>query len=166
MATADAKCSQCGRVHSSSELELIFKRPDAVVALPEGQRRSEVKESDDLCAIRSERFFIRAVLPLPVREWEDPYRIGVWVELEQSAFDRVLQLWEDPAQDKEPPFNAVLANDIPSFRSTCGLQVRLKLTSPKTRPNVLVPESEHPLHREQCLGITTHRANEYSSYFD
>ncbi len=166
MATAETKCSKCGKVHSRNELELTFKRPDAVVALSEGQRRSEVKESDDLCAIRLERFFIRAVLPLPVKEWEDPYRIGIWVELEQRAFDRVLQLWEDPAQDKEPSFDAVLANDIPSFPSTCGLRVRLKLTSPKTRPDVLVPESQHPLHREQYLGITAHRANEYSSYFD
>ena len=106
------------------------------------------------------------MLPLPVREREDPYRIGIWVEVERTAFDRVHELWDDPAQDKEPPFQAKLANDIPSFPVSCGLPVRLQLTSPKTRPDVFVPEGEHPLHREQCLGITAHRASEYSSYFE
>jgi hypothetical protein len=166
MPTAEAKCSHCGKVHARDELELSFLRPDAIAALPEAQRKSEVKESNDLCTIKGERFFVRAVLALPVREWKDPYRIGIWVEVERAAFERVRELWGDPTQDKEPPFQAKLANDIPSFSSTDGLSVRLQLTSPKTRPEVLVPESEHPLHREQCLGITAHRASEYSSYFE
>lgn len=165
MASTEVKCSKCGKIHLRDELELSFQRPDAVVALPEAQRKLEVKESDDLCAIRSQQFFIRAVLPLPVREWKDPYRIGIWVEVERATFDRVLDLWDDSVQHEEPPFPAKLANDIPSFRSTCGLPVRLQLTTPKTRPVVLVPECDHDLHREQCLGITAHRASEYSSYF-
>jgi hypothetical protein len=160
--SAEAKCSTCGKIHLRDELELSFRRPDAVVALPEAQRKSGVKESDDLCAIGSERFFVRAVLPLPVREWEHPYRIGIWVEVERAAFDRVLELWDDSAQHEEPPFRAKLANDIPSLQSTRGLPVRLQLTTPKTRAVVLVPECDHGLHREQSLGITAHRASEYS----
>ena len=166
MATAEMKCSKCGNIHPRDELKLSFQRPDAVVALPEAQRKSEVQESDDLCTMRSGRFFIRAVLPLPVREWEHPYRIGIWVEIERAAFDRVLALWDDPAQHEEPPFRANLANDIPSFQSTRGLPVRLQLTTPKTRPVVLVPECDHGLHREQRFGITAHRASEYSSYLE
>ncbi len=165
MATAEAKCSKCGKIHARNELELTFQRPDAVVELPESRRKSEVKESDDLCTIKWERFFIRAVLPLPVREWGDSYRLGIWVEVERATLDRVHELWDDPTQDKEPPFQVKLANDIPSLPSTRDLPVGLQLTGPKTRPDVLVPESEHPLHREQCLGITAHRASEYSSYF-
>lgn len=165
MAIAEAKCSKCGKVHARDELELAFKRPDPVVALSEPQRQSDVKESDDLCSIRSERFFIRAVLPLPVAEWAQPYRVGIWVEVERPTFDRVRELWRDPRQDREPAFEAKLANDIPSLPPTSGLSVRLQLTSPETRPDVLVPASEHPLHREQCIGITAHRASEYSSFF-
>jgi hypothetical protein len=165
MATTDARCSKCGEGHPRNELELTFERPDAIVALPKSERESGVKESDDLCTINGKRFFVRSVLPLPVEEWEEPYRIGIWVEVERAAFDRVLELWDDPAQHREAPFQAKLANDIPSFPPTCGLRAHLQLTGPKTRPDVLVPESEHPLHREQCLGITAHRASEYSSYF-
>ncbi len=164
MATPQVKCSTCGRIHLRDELELSFERPDAVAALPEGQRKSEVRESDDVCAIRSEQFFIRAVLPLPVHESKDPYRIGIWVEVERATFDRVLKLWDDSAQHEEPPFGATLANDIPSLQSTRGLPVRVQLTTSKTRPVVLVPECDHGLHQEQCVGITAHRASEYSSY--
>src|SRR5262245_33772064 len=164
-ANEEAKCSKCGRTHPRDQLELTFQRPDAVVALEKARRASEVKESDDLCVMRSERFFIRAVLPLSVQEWEEPYRIGVWVEVERTVFERVLELGYDSAQHQTPPFQARLANDIPSFPSTCGLPVRVQLTGPKTRPDVLVPQIDHPLHREQCLGITAHRANEYSGYF-
>lgn len=161
----EVACSQCGAVHPRSMMELSFKRPDAVMALPEERRKVEVQESDDLCAMRSGRFFVRGVLPLRVVEWEKPYRIGLWVEVGRTTFDRVQELWDAPDQDKEEPFFAVIANEIPSFPSTIGLKVKLQLTGPTSRPDILVSESEHPLHREQHLGISVHRANEYSSYF-
>lgn len=163
--TEEVECPCCGKWHPRSAMELSFKRPDALVALPDEQRKSGAKETDDLCAIWPDRFFIRGVMPFQVLEWNAPYRIGVWVEVNRTAFDRVRDLWDAEDQDQEPAFAATLANDIPSFPSTVGLPAVLKLTGPKSRPDVLLPESEHPLHREQCLGISSHRANEYSNYF-
>jgi len=163
--TDEAMCSMCGKVHPRNELEMSFRRPDVVAAFPEEQRKTDVKESDDLCVIKWERFFVRAVLPLLVKEWDGPYRIGVWVEVEKNAFDRIRDLWKDPAQGKAPPFLARIANEIPLLPHTNELPVLLQLTSPTDRADVIVPESEHPLHREQRLGITAHRANEYSRYF-
>jgi hypothetical protein len=160
-----AVCAQCGEVHSRTSLELSFKRPDSVFDLPDAQRKAEVRESDDLCTINDDRFFIRGVIPLRVEEWEKPYRIGVWVEVERMVFDRVRELWDDPEQGKEPSFPARLANEIRSLPSTNGTVVNLQLTGATSRPDVLVPGSEHPLHREQCLGISAHRAGEYSSFF-
>lgn len=158
-------CAQCGKIHLRNAMELSFKRPDAVVALSKEQRKAEVRESDDLCTIRADHFFVRGVLPLTVDGWDTPYRIGVWVEVERATFDRIRDLWGAPDQHKEPAFSATLANDIPSFPSTVGMLVELQLIGPTSRPDVLVPGSDHPLHREQCQGITSHRANEYSSYF-
>jgi hypothetical protein len=158
-------CAQCGEAHPRDELELAFRRPDAVAALTETQRFTQrVKESDDVCEYAGE-LFVRAVLPLPVEGWDEPYCIGLWVKVDRSAFDRVLELWDDPAQSDEPPFDAAIANDIPSLPSTLGLPVHLQLTSPTSRPYALVPACAHPLHREQCAGITAHRASEYSGFF-
>jgi hypothetical protein len=163
--TDDVQCSQCGELHSRSELELTFKRPDAIVALSDERRKVDAKETEDLCAIWPDRFFIRGVLPLQVSGRHDPYRIGIWVEVEHCAFDRVRELWDSADQDQEPAFFANIANAIPSLPATFGLPVMLKLTGPTSRPDVLIPESTHPLHREQCAGISVHRAHEYSSYF-
>jgi hypothetical protein len=161
----EAVCADCGKLHARSAMELSFKRPDDVAALSAEQRKTQAMESDDLCAIWPGRFFVRGVLPLQVREWGKPYRIGVWVEVERSVFDRVRELWDAEAQDQEPAFVASLANAIPSCPPTTGLPAMLKLTGPTSRPDVLIPPSDHPLHREQCLGISAHRANEYSSHF-
>lgn len=158
-------CSQCGRMHSRDEMELSFKGPDIVAALPDAQRKSEVRETNDLCAIRNDHFYVRGVIPLPVAGWGKPYRIGAWVEVERAAFDRIRELWDAADQETEPPFVAQLANNIPSLPSTLDLSVQLQLIGPTIRPDILVPESKHPLHREQCQGITAHRAHEYSSLF-
>ena len=158
------QCSTCGKPHPRAEMELSFKRPDVIAALTEDERKTDATESDDLCALRKERFFVRATLPLRVDEWNEDYHIGIWVEVGRETFSRILDTWTDPDQEKEPPMPAMLANDIPSFEPTCGMAVTLQLTGPTTRPQVLVPESDHPLHREQCLGISAHRAIEYSSY--
>jgi hypothetical protein len=72
------KCAHCGKAHLPSEIELSFRRPDPIFKLPKDKREG-VHESDDVCRIRKERFFIRAVLPLPVKEWKRAYNIGVWV---------------------------------------------------------------------------------------
>ena len=144
---------------------MSFKRPDAVILLNDEERKELVKENDDLCVISRERYFFRAVLPLPVKNWEIPYQIGIWVEVNEKDYRRVVDRWEDPDQDQEPLFDATIANDIPSFDPTCGLQVKLQLTGPTSRPSIVISPSTHPLHQEQCQGITAHRAAEYSEYF-
>ncbi|HEX2830533.1 MAG TPA: DUF2199 domain-containing protein [Burkholderiales bacterium] len=161
----EPRCAQCGEAHPRDELELAFRRPDVIAVLTETQRFGQrVRETDDLCEYAGE-FFVRAVLPLPVEGWDEPYCIGLWVKVDRRTFDRVLELWDDPAQSDEPPFDAVISNEIPTLPQTVGLRVHLQLTAPTSRPYALVPACAHPLHREQSAGITAHRASEYSSLF-
>ncbi len=156
-------CECCGQDHPLEELELTFRRPDAVVSLSKEEREESVHENDDLCVIGDTRFFIRALLPLPIEGREIPYNIGIWVEADQSTFERVYELWSDSEQENEPPFSVRIANNIPTLSSTSGLVSTLQLTGPTTRPIVLVQQSQHQLYSEQSKGITAHRAHEYSS---
>ena len=155
-------CPQCGQEHHRGELELSYKRPDVVNAMPSEQRAAEVSENDDGCRTKDGRFFIRGGIPLDIAGRDQPYRIGAWVELDQASFERVAGLWSDPNQGDEPAFPAKLANNIRLLPSTLGLPVQLKLTGETSRPDILVPASSHPLHHEQCTGISGHRAFEYS----
>jgi hypothetical protein len=156
-------CSSCGQVHALDAMELTFARPEPIDQIPEADRSGTVKQNKDLASIDHDRFFVRALLPLPVQGRDEPYNLGVWAEVAEEAFFRILDLWDDPEQDKEPAFPATLQNRLPTLPETCGLPVLLNLTGPKTRPQLVVPPSEHPLHAQQCQGITAHVANQYTS---
>lgn len=158
-------CSVCGNEHSRSALELYFVRPDPIVALSESEREERCQESDDLCVIKWERFFVRGVLPLPVPEREQPYQVGVWAEVKPQDFKTILDLWSDETQSSTPPFIGMLANHIPNHKNTLGLEVKVALSGPTTRPKFYIVNQEHDLYDEQNNGISSHRAYEYSSLF-
>lgn len=155
-------CRQCGQEHSIDEIELTFARPDDIAKMDELKRRMQVQEDDDLCVITSGRCFVRAVLPIPVEARDEPYNIGIWVEVERQAFRRILDLWSDPLQTDEPPIGGTIANEISMLPGTLGLSVTMHLTGPTTRPNVYLLPSEHPLFAEQSCGVSAHRAHEYT----
>jgi hypothetical protein len=162
---ATVKCSQCGKEHPRESVELAFKRPDFIHAMPADQRKAEAKESDDQCMTKDGRYFLRGLIPLKVASRDRPYCIGAWVEVDRSTYDRVSDLWGDANQANEPLLPAVLANRLPLLPDTLGLAVKLQLTGPKTRPDIFIPPSTHPLHNEQCQGISEHRAHDYSTRF-
>lgn len=158
-------CHQCGKEHSIDEMELSFRRPDDVVNLTTEERERMLKENNDLCNIAGKRFFIRALLPLMVEARDRAYNVGLWVEVEQSAYERVNELWVNPEQNMEPPFDALIGNSIPTLPETLGMSVKLQLTGSTSRPEVFISPCTHPLYIEQSEGITEHRAHEYSSLF-
>ena len=119
-------CAKCGKDHPLEEMELTFRRPDDAASLSPEERSEFLQENDDLCIIRGERFFIRAVLPLPVDSRADPYRIGLWVEVAQSDFERVYELWESEEQLSEPPIPAIVANEISITPGTLGHAAELR----------------------------------------
>jgi hypothetical protein len=146
-------------------MELTFRRPDEVIRLSAEERARLVKESDDVCVIEGKRFFIRALLPLPVESRAIPYCIGLWVEVTQATFERVYELWDSGEQVHEPPFAARIANDIPTASGSLALPAEMRLTGPATRPDVFLQPSQHQLYIEQAHGIDEHRVSEYSALF-
>ena len=153
----------CGASHVQSDIELVFRRPAAIAALLRKQRR-KVFESEEICATRDGRHFIRAVLPLPVAGRLRPYQIGLWVQVGKLEFEAILAQWESPDQARQPPFAVQLANAVPLHSvSTMGLKAELQLVSPMQRPKVRIVETDHPLFAEQQNGITQHRVAEYNA---
>lgn len=158
-------CAECGQEHPPEDLELAFRRPDVVAALSAEEREARVQENLDLCVLDGARFFIRALLPLPVTGREQPYHVGLWVEVSQQAFERVYLLWNEATQAEEPAFHAEVANDISLHPPAGGLLATLALTGPTTRPIVTLSPAEHPLVAEQIRGISAQRAAQYSALF-
>lgn len=156
-------CSQCGKNHPADAMEPAFRRPDLIANMDPRRRAREVQENDDLCIVGGTRYFLRVVLPLPVIGRDKDYAIGLWVEIEKAARDRILELWSAPDQGDEPPFEGRIANDIPFEPSMLGLPVRLQLMNPPGRAQAFMQPCGHPLFEEQTKGISMHRLHEYAA---
>ena len=164
MGEAIKTCAICGKEHPARNLELVFRRPDAIATLTEEEREKRCQENNDICVLDENRFFVRGLLALPVHERDQPYSLGVWAEVDGDSFQRILDLWDAPDQADEPPMEGTLANAIPSVVRALGLHLSVKLSDPKTRPYFTVTQKPHQLYSEQSEGISVHRAHEYSSY--
>lgn len=163
-----ATCSVCGGIHHVEEIELCCHRPDLIVALPIETRAEICKESDDLCALwgaedSMNRYFIRGIIPLHVHERDQPYNLGVWVEIAKQQFDRYLELWDSEDISKEPMFQGILANQIPFHKDSIGLQVTVRFSKYPSRPTFHISPTDHLLYLEQIRGISPHQAYMYTS---
>lgn len=157
-------CPECGSERSPEDMELTFRRPDGVAILSDEERKSRVQENNDLCVFDGKRFFVPVLLPLSVVERDQPYNIGILVEVSQQTFERVYELWDEESQTNEPAFQSEIANSIRIRTETCGLHGLLSLTGPTTRPDVTLQPVPHALFGEQSRGISAHRAAQYSSF--
>jgi hypothetical protein len=154
-------CDTCGKEHPREDIELVFVLPQPIFELSEEQRVERCDIGTDMCALDRSRFFLRGLLPIPVRGRPLPYRIGLWSEVDEATFGRIYQLWEDPSQVNEPLLSAFLANDVPLVPSTVGIEIDIRLTGPTTRPDFFLRNTAHPLAIEQQCGVDAHRALEY-----
>ena len=98
-------------------MEPSYTYPDAYLAIPPEERSIRTIVGSDECKLHDgpdsdPRFFLRVLLPMPVRGEAEACAWGVWAEVSESAFDRTRELWDDPAQFDEPPFTAKLANAL------------------------------------------------------
>lgn len=160
------KCAECGEEHDL--LDPIFRRPDAYVALDEEQQEHHAKADDDLCRIdlpdAPARTFVRCVLPVDVTGIPDGIHWGLWAEVDEPSFARVLEVWNDDDQASEPPMTARLANDVPGY-GTLDLPVHIQLTGPSTRPDiVLLPTQDHEFTRLCRAGVDQHLAHVWSRH--
>jgi hypothetical protein len=161
------RCQSCGGEHDLMDLEPSFHRPEQVVTLSADVRASRVTEDDDLCRIapaaaESYRYFVRCVLPVQLLDIGRSFNWGLWAEVEQPAFRRVVDLWQDPQQAAEPPMKAILASQVPCSPDTMGLPALLRLTGPATRPALSFDRAvSHPFVAECASGVLSHRLAEW-----
>lgn len=161
------RCDTCGGEHDLSEMEPSYTFPDAYLDVPAEERDARATVGSDECRLldgpdTDPRYFLRVLLPMPVRGEDEACAWGVWAEVSEAAFSRTRELWEDPAQYDEPSFTATLANALACYSSTLGLPGSVTLAGPAIVPTfMLANELEHPLAREQRDGVHPERVVEW-----
>lgn len=161
------KCPKCGERHDL--LEPVFKRPDAIAAIPAKLRPGNVMESDDLCALRAQdatqtdRYFVRCTLAVPLVDHDgEATHWGVWAEISGQDSKVIYDRWDDPAQAEQPAMDATLANNIPGYPATIGLALQLRMAGPTTRPKlVFAADQSHPFAVECRAGVTVDRVKDW-----
>ena len=161
------QCGTCGGEHDLSEMEPSYTYPDAYLAVPEEERDHRAVIGSDECRVQTgpdtdPRYFLRVLLPIPVRGEHEACAWGVWAEVSESAFERTRELWDDPGQYDEPPFAATLANALTCYSATLGLPGEVTLGGPEIVPTfVLANQLDHPLAQEQRDGVHPERVVEW-----
>jgi len=155
------QCATCGRRHAGLSRDWGFSLPDEVFALPEAELDAQVRHDDDLCQW-GDRYFIRCILPVPLKGEDDYFGWGAWAEVEADVFQRYLELYEEDGRE-EPPHPAKLANRLAPYPgTTLGTRLLIQFQTPDERPTLLLLEGDKSrLAQEQRDGVDAARHHEF-----
>ena len=157
------KCSTCEKWHEGFP-DVGYSRPGYAADVPEAERETRVTLTSDLCVIDGEYFFIRCILPIPIRGTGELFCWGVWSSLSEANFRRYQTHFDEDMSDWEPMFG-YLSNRLPGYPDTLNLKLLVQPQGKGKRPVVTLEPTDHPLAIQQHDGMPTEVAIEISAPF-
>lgn len=149
-------CAACGETHSGI-FDLGCDAPAAYFSAGEEERARDFEKTDDLCIWKREHFFVRCVLPIPVRGLDRYFGYGVWSSLSRENFALYRSHWDRPASDGLGPWFGWFSNTLMGYPETLNLKCRVHPQDGGWRPFLELEPGDHPLALEQRRGITVER---------
>jgi hypothetical protein len=107
--------------------------------------------------------FVRGCLEIPIVGQDNCFMWGVWVSVTKASFARILELWDAPIIENEPPKFGWLCNNISLYPTTLNLKTHLHLRGDGSRPSIELEPTDHPLAIEQRQGISIRRVEEIAA---
>jgi hypothetical protein len=155
-------CSVCGDRHPGPPMAWRSETPDPWP--DDDARRPGDSRTPELCVLRSEgRRFVYGELQVPVAGGDGPLVFGVWAEVAEADFDRLVAAWDSP--DRAGEIAGRLATELPPYPGSTGLEVALRVGPPQTSTVVVLPPADHPLARDQRQGIDRARVRTIAEVF-
>jgi hypothetical protein len=153
-------CSCCGAHHEGLPLVFAVEAPAYWSPELEAADPANVLE-DEICVIKGQGFFVRGLVEIPIVDTGDVFSWSAWVSLSQDNFLRMLELWEAPGREAEPPYFGWFSSMLPGYPlSTLELKTMVHTRKLGQRPSIELEPTEHPLAVEQGEGITRGRLQE------
>ena len=156
-------CSCCGKDFDTLPFDYAFKAPSNWYGLPEAERDKQAKLTSDLCVIDEKEFYVRACVEIPVRDTPNQLVYGVWVSVSQESYRYILDKWDAPIPDNEPPRFGWLSNWIDGYPEPLEIRCNVFLRPNNLRPRIVLQPTDYPLAVEQHHGITLDRVKEIAS---
>lgn len=138
--------------------DISMSFPEDIWALNPIERYLRARTASEFCTLDESRYFIRSLLPVPLKDENDEFLWGVWCEVSQVDHDRYLKAYVERRLDEVGHIKGWLANDLPAYDDSLGLEVEISC-SQEERPRVKVL-SESSLKVEQNQGIDRQRHQE------
>jgi hypothetical protein len=159
-------CEVCGAAHTGEVRDIRLGLPDPIFLLDQEEREQGAWVGEDSAVLNDrgrERFFVRALLELPVHGEDGYFGYGSWIEVSADDFAALGELWDDEEGWRSEPFAGTLANELSPYAFTEGLPVRIRLREVQSLPLVELEDSDHELVRAQRNGISRHRAHDLAA---
>ena len=153
-------CRCCGRQFNILPLSFASEAPDHWFQIPEAERGARAKLDSDVCIIDGNDIFVRGCLEIPISGHEEFFIWGVWVSVSKTSFERIVELWDAPVIENEPPKFGWLCNNVSVYPTTLSLKTHLHLRGGGKRPAIELEPTNHPLAIEQRQGISIKRVEE------
>jgi hypothetical protein len=110
------------------------------------EERAAGRLEGELCVLADGACFVRANLEVPVNDGNaGPLVFSSWVQVAPEVLRTLLERWDEPDRASDPAFPGALANDLPGYPGTIGLEVELHTAEPGTRARAVPVPSDHPL---------------------
>ncbi len=138
--------------------DISMSFPEDIWALNPIERYLRTRTATEFCTLDESRYFIRAVLPVPINYEKDEFLWGVWCEVSRHDHDRYVKAYAEGTLGDMGVIKGWLANDLPVYEEAVGLEVELHC-SQQERPRVMVL-SDSVLKTEQDDGIDRTRHEE------
>ncbi|MBA2383132.1 MAG: DUF2199 domain-containing protein [Actinobacteria bacterium] len=156
----------CGAAHTGEVRDIRMSLPQPIYLLDEEERRTRASVEDDFALLhgqKGDRYFVRALLELPIDGEEGYFGYGAWIEVTEADAAELGQLWHEDEGQRAGPFAGTLANELNPYAFTDGLPVRIRLRDVRLLPLVELEDGDHELVRAQRHGISPHRAHQLAA---
>jgi hypothetical protein len=154
------KCGKCDAWHDGPPLHYGAAAPMHYYLIPEPEREKRCELTSDVCMVDEEHFYIVGNVDIPVIGSDETFSWDVWVSLSKASMQRVMELWETPGRESEPPYFGRFGTELPGYPQTLSLKTHVHTRKVGRRPFIELEPTDHPLAVEQRTGITWERVQQ------
>ena len=153
-------CVSCGETHDGLPFAYAVPAPDYWFSVPADERESRTILGEEQCEVDNQFFFVRGQIHIPIHDSPEHFEWGLWVSLSRASYERMIELWNQPGRENEPPYFGWLQTALPYEPSTQNLKTMVYTRPVGERPLIELEPTNHPLAVEQREGITLARVQE------
>ena len=155
-------CARCGNRHD--ELPMSYGAEAPAHWSPELAADPNSELGTDQCVIKGEHFFVRGIIPIPVRDTDTTFEWGAWVSVSQGSIAHMSERWHTEGRENSDPYFGWLSTELPGYPVTVNLKTNVHTRPVGQRPVIELEPTDHPLAVEQRTGITLARVQEIAEW--